>query len=140
LAVKTALIDTGPFVAYLNRRDPVHETVAASLEDFPGQLVTTAAVVGETMHFLAELINGPIAFAKLLADSNVRIAETGPPLHVLAAAQLMAKYSDLPMDYADATLVLLASEVGVTDIFTLDHRGFSVFRTSKSKPFRLLLS
>ena len=39
------------------------------------------------------------------------------------------------MDFADATLVLLAEEVGVTEILTLDRRGFSTYRTAKGRDF-----
>jgi hypothetical protein len=52
----------------------------------------------------------------------------------------MSKYSDTPMDFADATLVLLAEEVGVTEILTLDRRGFSRYRTAKGHRFRLILT
>ena len=44
------------------------------------------------------------------------------------------------MDYADATLVLLADEMGVADIAALDTRGFSTYRTAKGKAFRLVLA
>jgi predicted nucleic acid-binding protein len=64
--------------------------------------------------------------------------ESTQPRNVLAAAELMNRYSDTPMDFADATLVLLAEEIGVTDIFTLDRRGFSTYRTTKGKSFRLI--
>jgi len=43
------------------------------------------------------------------------------------------------MDYADATLVLLAERLGVFEILTLDYRGFTVFRSSKGKSFSLVL-
>jgi uncharacterized protein len=52
---------------------------------------------------------------------------------------LMTRYEDTPMDFADATLVLLAEELGVTDILTLDRRGFSTYRTATGKAFRLRL-
>ena len=68
------------------------------------------------------------------------MAESAQPPQVVAAARLMAKYADTPMDYADATLVLLAEELGVTDVATLDTRGFSTYRTAKGKAFRLVLS
>ena len=51
----------------------------------------------------------------------------------------MSKYSDTPMDFADATLVLLAEELGVAEILTLDRRGFTAYRTRKGKAFRLVL-
>jgi len=140
LALKTWLVDTGPFVAYVSRNDPKHADVAASLEAFTGQLITTSAVITEVMYFLSDVDGGAVAFAELLASSGSRIAGLTDSTHVTAAARLMDKYADTPMDFADATLVLLAEELGVMDILTLDRRGFSAYRTSKGKPFRLVLS
>ena len=131
-------MDTGPLIAYLNRRDPAHAAVAARLDDFSGQLVTTGAVVTEVMYFLSGVPGGPVAFAELLVASGTRIAESSDPTLVLAAADLMARYSDTPMDFADATLVQLADGLGVIDILTLDRRGFSTYRTAKGKAFRLV--
>jgi uncharacterized protein len=138
--MKTCLIDTGPFVAYLNRSDPMHEVVATFIESFKGELITTGAVIGEVMYFVSELASGPISFAKFLLASGVRIVDSTRPQQVLAAAELMGKYSDTPMDFADATLVLLAEEVGVTEILSLDRRGFSTYRPAKGNRFRLILA
>jgi predicted nucleic acid-binding protein len=140
LALKTWLVDTGPFVAYLDRTDPAHAQVAAHMDRFTGQLVTTSAVVTEVMYFLADVPQGPLSFAALLVASEIRMSAAPTPDDVLAAAELMAKYADTPMDFADATLVRLASETGSTDILTLDRRGFSTYRTAKGRPFRLIIS
>jgi len=137
--MKTWLVDTGPFVAYVNRTDPKHAPVAASLDGFTGRLATTSAVVTEVMYFLSDVAGGAIAFGELLVASDTQIAESTDPRHILAAAQLMDKYSDTPMDFADATLVLLADELGFTDVLTLDRRGFSTYRTAKGRGFRLVL-
>jgi hypothetical protein len=51
----------------------------------------------------------------------------------------MEKYDDTPMDFADATLVLLAEALQVRDVLTLDRRGFSTYRTTKRHAFRLVL-
>ena len=136
----TWLIDTGPFVAYVDRTDSAHARVAASLEAFTGQLATTSAVITEVMYFLSDVDGGPVAFAELLSASDTRIAESTDPAQILVAAQLMDTYSDTPMDFADATLVLLAEDLGISEIFTLDRRGFSTYRMAKGKPFRLVLS
>jgi predicted nucleic acid-binding protein len=47
----------------------------------------------------------------------------------------MEKYRDIPMDFADATLVCLAEETGINKIFTLDIRGFSAYRFREKKVF-----
>ena len=48
--MKKWLVDTGPFVAYLDRTDSSHTDVAACLDGFSGQLMTTGAVVTETTY------------------------------------------------------------------------------------------
>jgi len=53
------------------------------------------------------------------------------------AAALMAKYDDVPMDFADATLVSLAEETDVTEILTLDIRGFRTYRVGGRRFFTL---
>jgi uncharacterized protein len=133
-------VDTGPLVAYVDRTDAAHDAVAATLDAFTGQLVTTGAVVTEVMYFLSDVAGGPLAFAELLAASETRIAELTDPARIVAAARLMDKYADTPMDFADATLVLLADDLGVVDVLTLDRRGFSAYRTATGKRFRLPLS
>jgi predicted nucleic acid-binding protein len=131
-------VDTGPFIAYVNRRDPAHAAVAERLDDFTGHLVTTGAVVTEVMYFVSGVPGGALAFAELLIASGTQVAEAADPKMVLVAADLMARYADTPMDFADATLVQLADTVGVIDILTLDRRGFSTYRTAKGKAFRLV--
>jgi predicted nucleic acid-binding protein len=137
--MKTWLVDTGPFVAFVDRRDRNHAGVAAVLNPFDGTLVTTAAVVTEAMYFLADVRNGPITFAELLVSSETRIAPAGDAAQTLLAARLMDRYADTPMDFADATLVILAEHLGVSDVLTLDRRGFSAYRTSKGRAFNLVL-
>ena len=50
----------------------------------------------------------------------------------------MEKYHDLPMDYADPTLVALGEELGTNRVFTLDARGFSAYRLDGRKAFQLV--
>ena len=50
---------------------------------------------------------------------------------------LMEQYADLPMDFADASLVILAERLRVFNIFTLDRRGFSVFRPRSAQAFEI---
>jgi len=50
----------------------------------------------------------------------------------------MEKYRNVPMDFAYATLVALAEELETDTVFTLDRRGFSVYRLNRNKPFRII--
>jgi hypothetical protein len=137
--VRYWLVDTGPLVAYLDARDPAHVEVAACLDEFVGGLFTTSAVVTEAMHFVASARNGPRLLAELVTSSGLTVVDFTQPAILHTAASLMEKYADLPMDFADATLVLLAEETGLFDVLTLDRRGFTVFRARGRKAFRLVL-
>ena len=50
----------------------------------------------------------------------------------------MKKYADTPMDFADASLVILAHKLGTKSILTLDS-DFSVYRTIEGKKFDNIL-
>ncbi len=133
------LLDTGPLVAALNRRDPAHTRCAEALGGFAGTLLTTGAVVTEAMHFLSGQPDGAEALVGLLDDAQVEIRDCFGPTELHAAARLMKKYTDTPMDFADATLVLLAEETGHGEILTLDLRGFRTYRFRHSRRFQLVL-
>jgi predicted nucleic acid-binding protein len=51
----------------------------------------------------------------------------------------MDQYADLPMDLADASLVVLAEEIGDGRILSTDKRDFRAYRWKSRKPFRNLL-
>lgn len=137
--MRTWLVDTGPLVAYLDRADPGHDPVARAFDRFSGHLLTTSAVITEAMHLLADAPDGPMLLAELIQTADLRFVESTQAKQILEAAALMRKYADTPMDFADATLVLLADTAGVLEILTLDRRGFSTYRTAKGKRFRLVL-
>ena len=136
--MKKWLVDTGPFVAYLDRTDSSHTDVAACLDGFSGQLMTTGAVVTEVMYFVSDAPDGPLSFAELLARARVQIVDMLQPPRIAEAAALM-KNADTPMDFADATLVRAAEQLGIVEVLTLDRRGFSTYRMSKGRGFRLVL-
>lgn len=133
------LVDTGPLVAYLDSADPVHERVAATLDSFTGLPITTSAVITEAMHFVGPLPNGPRLLAEFATGSRLRVHDLAQPAELRRAAKLMAGYRELPMDYADATLLLLADRLDLDDVLTLDRRGFSAYRSPQGKALRRVL-
>lgn len=137
--MKLWLLDTGPLVAYLDRADPEHRFVAERLDSFSGQFCTTSVVITESMHFLSQDSRGPSYLLEFLLDTRAKVFEHVGFAQLAAAVTLMEKYRNLPMDYADATLVDLAGRIHIHDICTLDRRGFSTYRTRTGKHFKLVL-
>ena len=137
--MKTWLIDTGPVVAYLDAGDPAHLDVAKRLDGFTGQLATTSAVITEAMHLVGVSRNGPGLLAEFVSACGVGVYDLCQPPELLEAASLIEKYADTPMDFADATLVLLAEGLNVHEILTLDRRGFSTYQTRQRRHLQLVL-
>ena len=129
------LVDTGPLVAYLDSSEVEHNQASDALDGFNGVLATTAAVVTEVMHFIRGASDGALAFSELIAQSGMQVYGLCEPADVRDAAMLMQRYADTPMDYADATLVLLAERLATSDILTLDRRGFNTYRLPSGAPF-----
>jgi hypothetical protein len=125
-------------VAYLDGSDAEHAVAVASLEKWTGRLATTSAVVTEAMHLVAEARQGPRMLAAFLAAAGVEVHDFTQPVDLPPAVGLMERYANVPMDFADATLVLLAEALGAHEIVTLDRRGFSTYRTRKGRALRMI--
>jgi predicted nucleic acid-binding protein len=131
------LLDTGAFVALVDRSEKRHADCVAVLEGWSGRIVTTEAVLTETLYLV-----GPrwpaqkICLEFLLRGAFLLVPAS--PASLKRVAMLMEKYRSVPMDYADATLVALGEELTSDRVFTLDHRGFSAYRLNQRTAFRLV--
>lgn len=138
--LRSLLLDTGPAVAFLDGADPEHQWVTRELSAFSGQLHTTVAVVTEVMHFVAPSRGGPALFAEFLLSTKTVVHGWSSSKQISQTVALMEQYRHSRMDYADATLLLLAEQVSVFEILTLDRRGFSFFRTPGGRPLQIVRS
>ena len=130
------LADTGPLVALIARDDGDHQLVDAYLRSAPVTLLTTWPVLTEAWHLLPG--NGRIGLMQWVRKGGIQIHEFDDGADGVLLA-LLEKYPDLPMDLADASLVLLAMKTGLFDVLTLDRRDFSTYRLPGNKRFHLVL-
>lgn len=131
-----ALLDTGVLIAYLHRDDRHHEKCLNAFRSFRGVFITTEAVLTESMYLLVEIHGGAQTCLEMFIRGGV-ILVPATRASLGRCQSLMSRYMDVPMDFADATLVALAEEAGVRDVFTLDRRGFETYRVGKHGTFRL---
>lgn len=108
------LIDTGPLIAVINKGDQDHAACVAFLLKQGKGFVTTWPVMTEAHYFLGKLIGWPgqAALWKLVERGVVQVADS-TAASVPELQRLMAKYSDVPMDLADASLDALAEARGL---------------------------
>jgi len=134
------LCDTGFWYALSSPKDRHFNRaieVAGSLKEDP---ITTWPVVTETCYLLEHRISVDAAtsFVEQLYKQRIKIhqlTENDLP----RVSRLMKKYADLPMDLADASLVILAEELGHGRILSTDQRDFNSYRWKNHKPFENLL-
>jgi predicted nucleic acid-binding protein len=131
------LLDTGPIVAVLNRRERHHEESAELIMTTPGSLITCEAVIAEACHLVD---HRPAAVADILNEISDGEYHLIYSLEERAkhVAKLMRKYADIPMDLADACLVDMATVCNTGRILTLD-RDFRIYRWGRNRPFDLLI-
>ncbi|MBI5043540.1 MAG: PIN domain-containing protein [Nitrospirae bacterium] len=134
--MRSILLDTGAFVALLDKSEKNHEHCVEFFKGFNGKLFTTEPVLTETLYLLSPSIKAQKACIEFI----LKVGATLVPQSLKSLSRaivLMEKYKDIPMDFADATLVVLAEETGIDEIFTLDARGFNVYRFREKKGFKV---
>ena len=135
-APRDIILDTGPLVAVLDQGDPHHRACVDLWPDVAERCITTDAVVTEATHLVgrAGALSLPLELL-LAAHIPILSIEHEAQEH---AVRLMRRYGHLPMDYADATLVIIADMIRSSTVFTLDRRGFTTYRRGSGDTFKLL--
>jgi len=132
--MSATLIDAGPLIAYYNAGDIWHPRVRAFFEKFAGQFVTTSPCLTEALYMLRadhrvqnELLldasRGLYAIEELLPEDFSRIAE------------LNTKSADVPGDFADLSLVVVAERLGLSRIASLDS-DFDIYKRYGKRGFQ----
>jgi predicted nucleic acid-binding protein len=134
------IADTGFWLALLNRDDHHHSAAVAAHERLAEGLVTTWPVVTETCYLLLRHMGGAAQrnFVQTWIDGGFAIRDLGED-DARRLLRLMKDYADLPMDLADASLVVLAEHLGDGRILSTDERDFRTYRWKNHRPFRNLL-
>jgi len=135
--MKKILIDSGPLIALFDRNDKYHLASIKFIKDNNSELVTTLASVTETLHLLDFNRNAQIDFLDWVNAGAVTLEPISSD-DLQRIKELTIKYSDLPMDFADACLVLLGEKLNISTVATID-RDFDVYRLKGKKPFTTLI-
>lgn len=133
--MKSVVVDSGFLIGLFDETDALHARCRAFLKDYRGRFLTTEAVLTEALALLSTAQQ--LRCLEWLADATrAGLLEVDrEPLDFRAIAKLVRKYADQPMDFADASVVLLAMRSGVREILTADRRDFGVYRLAGKKRF-----
>ena len=131
-----AIVDTGPLLATANDADPDHAACVDALTQRGLDLVIPALCVAEVCYFLGER-HGADVEARFVAGLAGYPVVAPDPEDWSAIADLVRRYSNLPLGTTDASVVVLAERMDTTRIVTLDSRHFGVVRNRRGQPFEL---
>ncbi len=132
IAGRDVLLDSGPLVGLLDRRDQWHDRVPDTWRAVAARCITTEAVVVEATHIVGKRTGDYARVLELLVATDIAVFALHRPLHE-ACIHLMHRYAAVPMDYADATLVALADRLRIRQVFTFDRRGFRQYQGATSR-------
>lgn len=136
----TALIvDAGALYAQADADEPEHDAVSGVLLAERGELVTSQFVVAEADYLIMRRlgVDVELGFLEDLAQGTY-IADTLAPAELAIARDIAARYRDLELGLADASLVVLANRWGTRRILTLDERAFRTVTPLQGGSFTVL--
>jgi uncharacterized protein len=132
-----ALIDTGAILAILDRRDRWHQVCLDTYQRLRLPLLTSEAVLTEVFHLARNDRRGMVSAWTFVRSGAVQMSGI-PDSELPDIHELMSRYWDRPMDFADATLVHLAKRESLSTIFTVDYADFETYRIDGRRRFRVL--
>lgn len=125
----SVIIDTGPLVALLNRRERLHGWTKDVLDTIEPPIFTCEPVLSEACFLLRDIDGGPDAVLELVARGIVRTDfHLGAEIDSLRI--LMKKFASVPMSLADACLVRMTELDPRSVVLTLDS-DFRIFRRNR---------
>ena len=134
--MKKLLIDSGPLIALFDASDVYHRSAIEFIKNNRYLLVTTMASITETLYLLDFDKNAQLDFLEWVYRGGVEIFPIGND-DMKRIKELMNKYKDVPMDFADACLVYAAERLKVNEIVTID-KDFLIYRIGRRKKFKVI--
>jgi predicted nucleic acid-binding protein len=134
------IVDTGFWLALANKNDSAHQAAKTAFQRWQSDsFITTWCVITETCYLLQKRVgvDAPKLFIRKIYTGMLTVFDLKPS-HGMRIEELMHKYRDLPMDLADASLVILAEELGHGRILSIDYRDFNTYRWKNTEPFQNL--
>ncbi len=130
------IADTGPLVAYFDRRSEHHAWVKSQFQQLRDPLHTCEAVITETLFLLKRGGLNPDWVLALVAQGDLR-CDFSLTTEVADLRKRLYQYRTLPATLADVCLVRMSEQQDASVVFTLD-RDFLIYRRNRRQKIPLL--
>lgn len=135
--MQKSLIDSGPLIALFDKSDFYFKPVVNFLKTYKGELYSSWPVITEVSHMLDFSLQAQLDFYEWISRGAIKLVD----LHESSFSEikrLSHKYGDVPMDLADASLLLISEKLKIESIITLDS-DYKIYRIGKKKMLNNLL-
>jgi predicted nucleic acid-binding protein len=134
---KIVLIDSGPIVAVLRRRDQYHAWARGHFESSDQSFATCEAVISES-HFLLQGTPGGAEALYALLERGIISVSFSLTRQLAETVRLIRRYRDVPISLAEACLVRMAELEQSTVVFTTDA-DFRLYRRNGRQVIPLII-
>ena len=128
---ENVLLDTGPLVAFLNRRDKFHNWALAQWDQIKPPMLTCEAVISEACFLLAQTGTGIDSVMQMI-QRKITTVSFHLDEHIQSVKKLLLKYRSVPISLADACLIRMSELYPDSRIFTLDS-DFNLYRKDRRR-------
>lgn len=129
--MRSTLIDAGPMIALFDKSDQLHKNALAFIKSLDNPLITTWPVVTEVSHMLSFSTQVQINFLTWISRGGLQVMEIETS-NIFRLIDLCRKYYDVPMDLADATLIIASEITGIKEIASIDS-DFHISRNVRNQ-------
>lgn len=133
---KTVLVDTGPLVALIDRRDSKHTWASAKMDTFTSPMITCTAVITEAAFLLEQTYKGVENLLSFIDEGIVEVQNPYPHKKD-AIHEFILNYQNISASLADLCLVIMTEEYHTCEIFTIDS-DFLIYRDFEGKTLNLI--
>ncbi|MCG2704378.1 MAG: PIN domain-containing protein [Candidatus Omnitrophica bacterium] len=104
-----------------------------------GRVISTWPIITEVTYILKAHVHleAQLDFLEWICIGGIEIFDLNKE-HLSRIVELQRKYSNIPMDFADATLLITAEALNINKVFSID-KDFSIYRIFGKRHFENLM-
>ncbi|TYQ15692.1 UNVERIFIED_CONTAM: hypothetical protein Cloal_2173 [Acetivibrio alkalicellulosi] len=129
--MKRCLIDAGPLIALFDRSDKYHILIKDFMKSFRGRLYTSWPVITEALHMLDFSVETQMNLLEWIKRGSLEVKDISRE-NIGRIIELSKKYSDVPMDFAEATLIIISEIESIKEIISIDS-DFYIYRNIRNE-------
>jgi len=131
------IIDTGPLVAFLNRRDTYHEWAVYQLSNIAFPVYTGEAVISEASFLLRKFHKGVESVLELIERGLIKIS-FNMDSEIDSVRKLITRYENISISFADACIIRMSEQNKNSKVFTLDS-NFKIYKKNRGNVIPVIM-